>query len=312
MGIKETKKNIDLFLSQEDMLFTACKTDVAKKNPPPEKEKIYPSIKFFMALIVGISIFVASGTRVFDRFYTTAFSSSQNATLANTESFSAVIGVNGSLIAMAFVIAYRNKKTSENSITWSLWIAGAISLFAGLGQSFNGLGITKATGFFDWMLAVILSGLTILEFLSGDIMGAEWVAFEKRKQETKKQFDEQYDKWLVGVRKQFGAWKARFMKWEDGLETGSTFVPVHSETTLVRKQTKKQKQNKGTQKNYIMNLVQELFDGSQTVPSFTDVAERFANRLEIGSNEFDDFVRSKKSSISQARTEWMKNNGFVD
>lgn len=156
--------------------------------PAPEK----PSItlrdvigwQFWMAILQGIFAIALAAFRTADMFYKIALSSSQM--LAVLEAFFAVGAVEGGIVVFAALRAeMQNRRTTgdENSdlkleVRASVWrlaageILGlAISIVAGLGLSFAGLGIDAAQ-FSFWLAVIVGAGASIIAAISGDVIGA--------------------------------------------------------------------------------------------------------------------------------------------
>lgn len=344
-NFKEYKNSLKDFGNERDVEFDSFLEDFAKRNPPPEKKETWPSLKFWLSLFTGVSAVMASGLRTYDRFYQVASVSGAEGWLSRTEAFFGVGAVNLSLVVMAFAVAYHKRKISSNSLLVGLITSIGISFIAGLGQSFYGLKMTEVTSGFDWLLAIALASLTALEYLSGDLLGVEFVNFEEMRETNKLENEQNEKKWMQIARQQFPNWKLQFTNWynkQNGLppvkrnkaETNKqTNKPENedSEKTQTNQKentnkpennkqykqtnTNSEKQTKNNNKQFIKQVCSDLFAKTGNIPTVTEIGNVLANMM-IEANTLDPanktvFIAKKKGYISPVRKEWLIENNLM-
>jgi len=321
INFDEYKNRLQSYLEHKDLEFNMYLQDYSTRYPPPEKEEVlkenvYPSFKFWLAVTAGICAVGASGLRVYDRIYQVAINSGSSQILASAESWFALGAVNIGLVALAFTFAYKKRKVTNTSLFVGLIVAAIISLIAGLGQSFYGLGIDKTdlswvTQSFDWILAITLAAITGLEWVSGDMAGVEMVDWEVSKENAKKKYDDnlkksdekydrEYKEWLKIARQQFGLWKAQFSTWQEKNYNNTLDIPLVEEIekpvlsrkdeTKFRKQdgrtTEEQKKQipsevsnilkNSTSKDFIVSMIEKISLQTGNVPGVTDICKYMA------------------------------------
>ena len=307
------KKALKDFSNKRNMEFDEFLDDYKKRNYPPLLHRIFPSIKFWLALFSGVCAVMASGLRVYDRFFQVAQQSGAQLWLSVGEAFFGVGAVNIALVAMSFAVAYTKKKMSNTSLTIGLITTVGISLVAGLGQSFSGLKMVGVMGFFDWILAISLAALTALEYLSGDLMGCEYVSYEQEKKEVEKKYSEEYKHWLSAARANFPSWKAQFVNWcnEQGIKTDD--VSKQDEQLVLEKQTRSRSSHNA---NIIRRLLNKLYSETNELPGVIQIASLLANELvesgRISQEDVQKFVEKKKGYVSQVRRDWINEKGLLN
>ena len=227
MNFQKYKGILEDFGKKREIEFEVFLKDYSERNPPPINKNVYPSIKFWLALFCGISAVGASGLRVYDRFFQVAQTSGAGLTISTLEAMFGVGAINIAIVAMSFAVAYIKRRMSDKSLMAGLITAVGISLIAGLGQSFAGLGMAQVM----WVLAIALSALTALEYLSGDLMGVEWVLFETEKKSSKELYEKEKKIWLTHARANIGAWKSQLVAWAS--EQGVNMDDVSEQNELV-------------------------------------------------------------------------------
>ena len=165
--------------------------------------------KFWAAITQNIFAITLAAMRTADMFYRIAVSSS--AVLAVVEAIAAVGAVEGGIVIFAAIRAESQNRIADGEVrvhapVWQLWLGEAlgilISVVAGLGLSFRGLGLDAAN--FNWWLSIIIgAGASFIAAISGEIIGstlsglsnAKAIADAKFKQEVTAWSDGLYKKW---------------------------------------------------------------------------------------------------------------------
>lgn len=308
------KNKLKSFVEKDKIEFEQFLDDYKSKLPEPIKNITWPNIKFWLALVGGLSAVAVSGFRIYDRFFSVASKSGATDQLSVAEAIAGVGAVNIVLLALSFARAYNNKKMSEESLTWGLIVAGGISAVAGLGQSFHGLGIESITGFFDLILAFTLAAVTLLEWLMGDLLGVEYNHFIEDKTQNNKSYEDEYKKWYTTARQQFGAWKARFMAWD---EKQQKIEKIDESSRENDEQINKQKNVNKNPREYtkaaeIVYLIKKVYEEQNQLPTVTQIvkmlAEQKVQQKEINVADMGKFISDKKGSVSQQIKRWSEKN----
>ncbi len=312
MNFQKYKDILRDFGRKRAIEFEIFKEDYSERNPPPVNKKVYPSIKFWLALFCGISAVGASGLRVYDRFFQVAQTSGAGLTISILEAMFGVGAINIAIVAMSFAVAYMKRKMSDRSLMAGLITAVGISLIAGLGQSFAGLGMAQLMGGFDWVLAIALSALTALEYLSGDLMGVEWVLFETEKKSSRELYEKENRVWLTHARANIGAWKSQLVAWasEQGVDMDDVSEQNELDERIPQNRAK-------SSKNTVIHrqLFDEIYNTTNELPGVIQTAELLADKLiqagELPPEGKERFVKDKKGSISTSRKRWMLEKGLT-
>jgi hypothetical protein len=307
--VRDLRESVKDYLEKEDIEFNGSLQEYSHKNPEPKKPTIFPSLIFWFGLICAIAAMGTSGLRVFDRFYQVAMLSGGAIWLANLEAIFGVVAVNFTLLSMAFFIAYKNRKMDNKAILIALVISVFISLTSGLGQSFYGLKMTEATGFFDWVLAFALgAGITGLEYFSGSLLGIEYNIYVYEKEEKLRAFREEHKLWLKGARGQFGGWVSRFHRFagddsEEGTDDNfpAPYVPAN-------------KPRSSPNTDAIVNIIEQHYRETNELMRVTDIAKELSKQSiangELSPNDVERFIAVKKGNISSIRKQWAKENNI--
>jgi hypothetical protein len=307
---EEYKKRLESFVDKNDLEFEMYKKAFEEKNPKPIKYIYKMNMKFYLALVSGLSAATLSGLRIFDRFYQVAFNAGGNANLSLFEALAGIGAVNITILALSFGVAYTKKKMSERSMNIGLWVAVAISAIAGLGQSFYGLKMDSIVQAFDWILAISLASVTALEYLSGDMLGVEFYTYEHNNRESEVQYILDYKHWLSEARKQFPNWKMQFTNW-DNKQLQEEQELHNNENNLISSHEQKEKVH--TPREYskaseIIQLLDDTYQSSGELPSVTQIVNLWADQKvqsgEISSDELQKFVNDKKGYVSVQLNKW--------
>ena len=301
--------------------------EYSQTNPKPEENKVRVPVELLGGILFGLSTAFASGLRVFDRFYTVAYASSLNATIALLESVFAVISINGAILLLPFIIrkaisSISNKQeANEEAVNqWtlriSLGVAVFISFVAGLGQSVVGLSAgdisndaaASVVEGIDWILAFALSLLTALEYFFGDIISRFLNGYLEKRDAARDAHSSALKSWRASGKTQFKRWINQYDSMNEE-EDGETQVKSSGRGV-----------SKKSQKTKIMSFVNQMYEknGKTSVPTFSDVMDAIIessiakNRLENNESAIKAFKKSKRGVISTARKQWMEDNGLSD
>jgi hypothetical protein len=303
MNFADYKDKLDEFVNKGTAEFEAFLEYWRDKNPEPVKRTAQFSILFWLAVVAATSAATVSGFRIFDRFYQVAFVTSGNVTFSTLEALFGIGAVNVTLIALSFGFAYQKRKHNQSSLIVGLCVAVAISFIAGLGQSFQGLGMKDIVSGFDWILAVALAFVTALEYLSGDLAGVEYVRYEDEKLVCEREYRDEHKKWLAAAKGQFGLFMANFKKFSEQ-DTGSREVseqPSRSRQVSVNKED-------------IIAVLEKHYEQNKMYLGVSDVTRELACSLyKLDMNNLTDedeqkvraFTQSKKGNVSQVRNNWI-------
>lgn len=328
LNFAEYKDKLEAFVSKQDVEWQYFLKAWSEKNPIPEMkhivlQEVEISPKFWMALVTAIAAVATSGFRIFDRLYQVAYNANPEGWVQVPEAVSGVVAVNVGLVALAFAVAYTNKKMSEDSMNIALWVCVGISAIAGLGQAVKGLNIEWAVSSIDVVLAFAISAITAIEYLSGDMLGVEFYLWQKEKQnaketyrkeleEAEQEYEQEHKQWLSSAKAQFGAWKIQFENWNKQNSSDNPPTPVPP-------QPKEQKQTNGRTvrpNSDFTRTLNELMEyekrTSGKVLTFAELSRKLAELFveqNIPEQERDvlmrEFVQKKKSRISELRTRWI-------
>jgi len=206
MKFNDYKEQIKSMGEKQDYEWEAFLKAHSKKNPAPSHNTPKPDVVFWASILAALASMTVSGLRVYDRFYQVAFQAGASADLANFEAIAAIIAVNVTVVVLSMAVAYKHNKHSMISIYVGLGIALIISVFAGLGQSFHGLKLTDLVQGVDFLLALSMTGITGLEYFTGEAIGTQYVVWLDAKKKFEAEYDYDYAEWLKLARRAFPTW----------------------------------------------------------------------------------------------------------
>jgi hypothetical protein len=281
----------------------------------PQPEKVSVTLKdligwqFWMAIIQGVFAIALAAMRTSDMFYKIAVSSSRF--LATAEAIAAVGAIEGGIVVFASLRAeMQNRKTTGNAeedrrlnLKASVWrllmgefLGLAVSIVAGLGLSFAGLGV-PVQGFTQWLAIIVGAGASIIAGISGDVIGtllsrlstARDLAAQQYKIDQKEYENTMYARWEHSD--------------ERKIARGELKAAVRSAAVVAPRVRSGGRTHGGNGSNVVRESIFSLLD--------TFIAEHPDAQTIPGPTEISNTLNVAKSYASQVIHEWMDTKGFA-
>lgn len=304
--------DMDLLTSQEDADWQRFLKVFSKKNNPPKLEEVQLSWRFWLCLLSGIGAIALSAFRTTQQFYISASGSSPEPLFIWGETIAAALAVNGTIVALSTLIAYKTQKVSDFSMTWGVRIAVLISGLAGLGQAFHGSDNLFLVSTLGSLLNLAMgAGVTALEYFGGDMIGVELVKYELEKQTNKKTFDEQTQEWFANARKQFSGWVMRKTNKRTELHNEQTNKPVIDKQV---RQSNNERSTNNAGEQTIRTYLDTVLTNDHRTLGVSELARLLAanEHPEYNNEQVEEFVRRTKGYISQVRSRWIAEHSTHD
>ncbi len=282
------------------------------KNIPPKLQVVVLSWRFWLCLLSGIGAIALSAFRTTQQFYISASHSSPEPLFIWGETIAAAFAVNGTIVALSTLIAYKTQKVSDFSMTWGVRVAVIISGLAGLGQAFHGSGNQPLIDLLANILNLAMGlGVTALEYFGGDMIGVELVKFEMEKAANQKLFNEQKDEWFAAARRQFPAWVLRKTN-KRTAHSEQNEQPRTNDNKPYRlpgrtNPAERGERSNGSNEQLIRTYLQNAYMENERILGVSELARLIASKEhpDFSNEQIEQFARKKKGYISHVRTKWI-------
>lgn len=278
------------------------------KNPIPKKSSII-NWKLGLVMIGAVGAVAFSAFRNSGAFFMMATRAGVPSWAITGEAVSGVAAVNILLVSLSILLSYKRRNVSDLSLYVGTGIVLLIGSLIGLSQSFSGVGQSGLVEGINFLLAISVGvGVTVLEWLGGDMIGVELVRYEESSKQREQTYQTELRTWEANARHGFGAWLAnKERKLSKQIE--QTNVPAHRTTNQqTRLQTNPRTSNS---EQTIVRLLDTVYSNEQRLLGVTELSKLVANEQGI-TNPDDErlFVDRKKGYVSQVRTRWIAQKGI--
>jgi hypothetical protein len=204
--------------SPEEEAFLSFRRKYTLQTPPPRKPSAVSvrtiGFQFWLYLVTSIAAVLLAAMRTTEAFYDVAFKSSKNPMFSFGEASLAILAIEGGLVVYAAARAIRLQKVEIKGGIGLVGIALmiAISMIAGLVQSTAIIDNIdqKFLSFLQYSLAFALGvGVSIIAYISGEILGGQVALVTKNYEELIKKFDEATDAYNKSILASWGRSRER-------------------------------------------------------------------------------------------------------
>ena len=219
--------------------------------------------KIYAAIAQNVFAIALAAMRTADMFYRVAVSSSP--VLATAEAVAAVGAVEGGVVIFAAIRAEMQNRVNDEGIkvhaaAWQLWLGEilgiAISVVAGLGLTFNGLGNVQKFTFSWWLGVIIGAGASLIAAISGEIIGSTLASLSNAGASAARAFKQEVAIWDEGLYKK---WKSsdEYKIARGDIRQASSNLPVRGTRPVAKRQ---ERVHGGNGNNAVRQAIYDLLD----------------------------------------------------
>lgn len=262
--------------------------------PPPVQASVRLTEQigwqFILILIQALAAITLAAMRTAHMFYEIA--ATKSLAMAYAEAAAAVLAIEGGIVVFAAIRAEAQNRTSGDALKVSVsrlligeGLGLLISIVAGLGLSFTGLGLDA--GGFRWALALIIGiGASVVAAVSGDVLGAMLARLGNIRDQVAHEFKNEHRAWQEGM---YAAWQRSD---ERKITRGELVAAARGTRSFVRSPNRSTERTNNDVAGKIVAYLNE-----HSTPDFVP-----------GPTAISEALGTSKSHASVVRTEWMAEN----